>query len=201
MLDEFEKALGQKRNNYWNGQWDGNQIKEIIQEKNLKKMEEILPTEAKPFIDSFRNLRILYTTTCSSNIDEKDNNKCNNKRKSKQNETIITENISKEEKLTSFMKQCQESIDEFISSINYLKKHFHFSKTPKIHTIQDHIMDTIELTGEPLGSLDQCIEQLHQYFNQRMHASHYYVKTKDKDIAGTRLLQCVNHINNFNLYN
>ena len=93
MLDEFEKALGQKRNNYWNGQWDGNQIKEIIQEKNLKKMEEILPTEAKPFIDSFRNLRILYTTTCSSNIDEKDNNKCNNKRKSKQNETIITENI------------------------------------------------------------------------------------------------------------
>ena len=99
------------------------------------------------------------------------------------------------------MRQCQESIDEFISSINYLKKHFHFSKTPKIHTIQDHIMDTIELTGEPLGSLDQCIEQLHQYFNQRMHASHYCVKTKDKDIAGTRLLQCINHINSFNLYN
>ena len=82
-----------------------------------------------------------------------------------------------------------------------LKKHHKFSKTPKIHAIQDHIMNTIELTGEPLGSLDQCIEQLHQYFNQRMHASHYYVKTKDKDIADTRLMQCVNHINSFNLYN
>ena len=62
-------------------------------------------------------------------------------------------------------------------------------------------MDIIELTGEPLGSLDQCIEQLHQFFNQRMNGSNYNVKSKDKDIAGTRLLQCVLHINSFNLYN
>ena len=62
-------------------------------------------------------------------------------------------------------------------------------------------MDIIEFTGEPLGSLDQCIEQLHQFFNQRMNGSNYNVKSKDKDIAGTRLLQCVLHITPFNLYN
>ena len=99
------------------------------------------------------------------------------------------------------MKECQESIDEFVATINYLKNNFGFSKPPKIHTIQDHIMDLIELTGGPLGSLDQCIEQLHQYFTQRMNASKYNVKTKDKDIVGTRLLQCVLHIISFNLYN
>ena len=201
LLDEFEKSFGQKRNNYWNGQWDGNQLKEIIQEKNLSKMEQILPKEVSPFIESFRKLRIVYRTTCSNSTDAKDSNEDIRKRKMKQNESVINENITKEEKLASFMKECQDSIDDFISSINFLKKDYNFSKTPKIHTIEDHIMDIIELTGEPLGSLDQCIEQLHQYFNQRMHASHYYVKTKDKDIAGTRLMQCVNHINSFNLYN
>ena len=109
--------------------------------------------------------------------------------------------MTKEEKLEKYMETCKENIDSFITSINYLKKHLKFSKTPKIHTIQDHIMDIIELTGEPLGSLDQCIEQLHQYFDRRMTASNYHVKTKDKDIAGTRLMQCVLHINSFNLYN
>ena len=68
MIDEFEKALGQKRNNYWNGQWDGNQIKEVIQEKNLKKMEQILPEEVKPFIESFRNLRKISSEFGEGNI-------------------------------------------------------------------------------------------------------------------------------------
>ena len=66
--------------------------------------------------------------------------------------------LSKEEKLENYMKNCRESIDNFITSINYLKKNMNFSKTTKIHTIQDHVMDIIELTGEPLGFLDQCIE-------------------------------------------
>ena len=81
LLDEFEKSFGQKRNNYWNGQWDGNQLKAIIQEKNLIKMEQILPKEVQPFIDSLRDLRKLYRTVCSNNIDEKDDNEDLNKRK------------------------------------------------------------------------------------------------------------------------
>ena len=52
LLDEFEKSFGQRRNNYWNGQWDGNQLKAIVQEKNLNKMEQILPKEVQPFIKS-----------------------------------------------------------------------------------------------------------------------------------------------------
>ena len=82
-----------------------------------------------------------------------------------------------------------------------IRKATTLSKTPKIHTIQDHLLDLIELTGEPLGSLDQCIEALHQYFNQRMNSSKYQVKTKSEDIAGEKLRQCVLHINAFNLYN
>ena len=197
LLDEFEKEFGQKRNNYWNGQWDGNQLKAIIQEKILQKMEQILPVTVHPFIESLRELRHVYSTACT-NIEESAAKK--NKKKQQPEETI-EETISKEEKLERYMQQCKESIDGFIDTINYLKKKYGFSKTPKIHTIEDHIMDIIELTGEPLGSLDQCIEQLHQYFTQRMNASNYNVKTKDKDIAGTRLMQCVLHINSFNLYN
>ena len=163
LLNEFEKSFGQIRNNYWNGQWDGNQLKSIVQEKNLNKMEKILPKEVQPFTESLRNLRKVYKTVCSSNIDESDDSDDLNKRKKKKIENVTEDSLSKEEKLENYMKNCRESIDNFITSINYLKKNMNFSKTTKIHVIQDHVMDIIELTGEPLGSLDQCIEQLHQY--------------------------------------
>ena len=76
----------------------------------------------------------------------------------------------------------------------YLKQHL-------IHLIESHLLDIIEITGELLGALDQCIESLHQLFKQRMKTSRYEVKNKLKDIAGLRLLQCVLHINAYNLYN
>ena len=88
-----------------------------------------------------------------------------------------------------------------MGSFNFLKQEFKLSKTPKIHTIQDHLLDIIEITGEPLGSLDQCIEALHQLFKQRMKTSRYEVKNKIKDIAGLKLLQCILHLNAYNLYN
>ena len=99
------------------------------------------------------------------------------------------------------MKESEEAIDKFIASFEILKNKFNLSTTPKIHTIEDHILDYIELTGESLDSLDECIEALHQYFNHRMTQSRYKVKNVTKDIAGDRLLQCVLHINAYNLYN
>ena len=54
----------------------------------------------------------------------------------------------------------------------------------------------IQLTGEYLDSLDECIKAL-----QRMTQSRYKVKNITKDIAGDRLLQCVLHINAYNLDN
>ena len=75
------------------------------------------------------------------------------------------------------------------------------SKTPKIHTIESHVMDYIKLTGKPLGSLDQCIESVHQYFDQRMNSSKYKVKEKSSDVAGDKLLKLVLHFNAYNLFN
>ena len=48
----------------------------------------------------------------------------------------------------------KQVIDNFVVSFNKLNREFHISKTPKFLTIKDHILDYIELTGEPLGSLD-----------------------------------------------
>ena len=58
-----------------------------------------------------------------------------------------------------------------------------------------------KLTGKPLGSLDQCIESVHQYFDQRMNSSKYKVKEKSSDVAGDKLLKLVLHFNAYNLFN
>ena len=155
--------------------WEGNQLQEIIKEKNLKVLAELLPEILHPFVESFRLLRILYNTVCKKSVEK--------------------------EQLKEYIKESRQVIDNFVVSFDKLNKEFNVSKTPKFHTIKDHILDYIELTGETLGSLDQCIEALHQYVNQRMNSSNYKVKTVTKDIAGTRLMQCVLHINTYNLYN
>ena len=82
-----------------NGQWDGNQLKSIVQEKNLNKMEKILPKEVQPFTESLRNLRKVYKTVCSSNIDESDDSDDLNKRKKKKIENVTEDSLSKVEKL------------------------------------------------------------------------------------------------------
>ena len=44
--------------------------------------------------------------------------------KKQQSEDTIEETISKKEKLDRYMKQCQESINGFVATINYLKKNY-----------------------------------------------------------------------------
>ena len=73
-----------------------------------------------------------------------------------------------ETQLKLYSEECDKAIKSFMGSFNYLKQKFNTSKTPKIHIILDHLLDIIEIIGEPLGSLDQCIEALHQLFKQRM---------------------------------
>ena len=94
----------------------------------------------------------------------------------------------------------QESIDSFMEVFDYCKFTFDLSKTNKVHTIESHVLDLIEMTGEPIGSLDQCIESVHQYFSKRMESSNYKIKTKTKDSHGKKLLQLVLHFNSYNIY-
>ena len=110
-------------------------------------------------------------------------------------------NLNKDQIKEEYLVECQEKIDEFIEVFDYLKFCFNQSKTPKIHTIESHVLDYIKLTGKPLGSLDQCIESVHQYFDQRMNSSKYKVKEKSSDVAGDKLLKLVLHFNAYNLFN
>ena len=105
--------------------------------------------------------------------------------------TVCQKSVEKKH-MEEYIKESKQVINNFTK----LNSEFNVSKTQKFHTIKDHILDYIET----LGSLDQCLEALYQYFNQRMNSSNYKVKTVTKDIAGTRLLQCVLHINAYNLY-
>ena len=94
-------------------------------------------------------------------------------------------------------KICQAIMEVF----NYLKFTFGTYKTVKIHTIESHLVDYVKLSSKTLSSLDQAIEAVHQYFNQRMNASNYKIKYKSSEKHGDKLLQLVNHFNSYNLYN
>ena len=166
--------------------WEGNQLTAIMKDKNLKKLEDLLPERLHCYVEGFRMLRELYGTISRS--DMKSNN-------------LRYVNLNKDQIKEEYLVECQEKIDAFIEVFDYLKFRFNQSKTPKIHTIESHVMDYIKLTGKPLGSLDQCIESVHQYFDQRMNSSKYKVKEKSSDVAGDKLLKLVLHFNAYNLFN
>ena len=63
------------------------------------------------------------------------------------------------------------------------------------------VFNNVDLSSTTLGSLDQCIQAVHQYFNQRLIASKYKIKDKSSEIHGEKLLQLVNNFNAYNLYN
>ena len=111
---------------------------------------------------------------------------------------MLTENCTSKEQ---YVKECTEKTDNFMECFDYLKFTYGTSKTVKIHTIESHLVDYVKLTSKTLGSLDQCIEAVHQYFNQRMNASNYKIKNKSSEKHGDKLLQLVNHFNSYNLYN
>lgn len=178
LLGEFEKFIGAKRPNYNGTAWEGNQLHKIIKDKSLTKLEELLPEDFQCFVEAFRLLDDLNMTLTRSKMLTK---KC----------------TSKEQ----YIKECNQKTDNFMECFDYLKFTYGTSKTVKIHTIESHLVDYVKLTSKTLGSLDQCIEAVHQYFNQRMTASNYKIKNKSSEKHGEKLLQLVNHFNSYNLYN
>ena len=45
ILEQFEKELGLKRELYFSGTWEGNQLTIIMKPKNLDRLQNLLPTE------------------------------------------------------------------------------------------------------------------------------------------------------------
>ena len=81
-----------------------------------------------------------------------------------------------------------------------LHREFGLSKTLKIHIMQDHIKDYVDLTNKPLGRrTDQTIEAAHQFMNKRMVRSQYVVKDIESAAHGLKLYCCVLHINSYNI--
>ena len=115
-------------------------------------------------------------------------------------DTAIYKDLSDEQIKEVYMKEAKDKIDSFIEIFDYLKFTFDQSKTNKIHTIESHVLDVIDITGKPLGSLDQCIEAVHQYFTQRMNSSKYKRKNKSSEERGLILESLVLHFNAYNLY-
>ena len=131
-------------------------------------------------------LREMYGTLSRTNMNDK---------------TERYNNLTKDEIKAEYISEAKEKIFNFIEVFDYLKFTYNQSKTPKIHTIESHVIDYIELTGKTLGSLDQCIESVHQYFDKRLNSSQYKVKDKTKELAGDKLLKLVLHFNAYNLNN
>ena len=52
-----------------------NMFQEIVKEKYLKKLKELLPQNLTPFVESLMQLGNLYNTVCRKNIYEKDKEK------------------------------------------------------------------------------------------------------------------------------
>ena len=152
----------------------------------LTEFENILPEHMHCFVELYRELDILYKTICRT--------------KAKNDSDKRYDNLKESEIKSAYIKECKESIDSFMEVFNYCKFTFDLSKTNKVHTIESHVLDLIDMTGEPIGSLDQCIESVHQYFSKRMESSNYKIKTKTKDSHGKKLLQLVLHFNSYNIY-
>ena len=176
-----------RRENYHGKTWEGNQLNQIMKNKNLNKLEELLPKRLHCYVEAYRMLNIMNKTVSRNEMKDKANK--------------IYDNIHEDQVKHEYIKECKDAIDNFLEIFNYLKFTFNQSKTNKIHTIKHHLLDYIDMTGKTLGSLDQCIEAVHQYFDQRLNSSKYKVKDKTTEVAGRKLEQLVLHFNSYNIYN
>ena len=186
LLDDFESFLGNKRANYHGKSWEGNQLGQIMKEKYLTKLEELLPERLHCFVEAYRMLGNLYSTVSRSEM------KTDHER---------YKNLHEEEIIMEYLKECNETVENFMEVFDYLKFTYDMSKTSKIHTIEAHLISYIKMSGKPLGSQDQVIEATHQYFDQRMTSSKYKVKDKSSEVSGKKLLSLVLHFNSYNIYN
>ena len=92
-------------------------------------------------------------------------------------------------------------INHFTNCWYTLADKFNLSTSPKLHIIIDHLDDYYcETKLSLVKTLDQLIENMHQYMHKVMNCSMYKVKHTNNPRQGLYLYRAVNHINSKNVH-
>ena len=98
------------------------------------------------------------------------------------------------------LEYCSKTITELSENIMNLHENHGLSITNKMHTIESHVMDYMNITGKTLDETnDQVIEATHQDLYKRLDGSNYQVTNKETLSHGGKLLKGVHHYNSYNL--
>ena len=98
------------------------------------------------------------------------------------------------------MKRNKEVIIKFKQDYSDINAIFGISVPNKVHFLQDHLEDYLDMTGEGLGQVDDgVVEAMHQFLDKRMRVSNYVVKNLESEAHGEKKLKLVLHINGYNL--
>lgn len=101
---------------------------------------------------------------------------------------------------TTLDSNYKEIITKFKEDFSDLRAIFDITVTNKIHFLQDHLEDQLDMTGEGLGEVDDgVVEAMHQYLDKRMRIGNYTVKNLESEAHGKKKLKLVLHVNGYNL--
>ena len=173
----FEKLVGIHKSDYHGKQMEGNQCQDMIKEKNLEKLKELLLLDNMPeklvdnYIKCLTDIRKVYSACCRKNLDPN-------------HRDIINElNLA----WTALVEDHRVNL----------------TIPNKIHFTVDHFSDYFEdpLTGgEGLGTTtDQIIEHMHSYIDRTFKRSKYWVNDPTTTACATKQHQCILQINAFSV--
>ena len=87
------------------------------------------------------------------------------------------------------------SIGSFKKEYAVLREIFGITIPNKVHFLQDHLEDYLDITGESLADVDDgVVEAMHQYLDKRMSLSNYWVKNLESEAHGKKKLRLVLHM-------
>ena len=88
---------------------------------------------------------------------------------------------------TTLKSYYKEVIVKFREDYSDLRAIVEISVPNKVHFLQDHLEDQLDLTGEGLGEVDDgVVEAMHQYLDKRMKISNYLVKNLESKAHGEK---------------
>ena len=101
---------------------------------------------------------------------------------------------------TNLASNYNEVIIKFKQDYSDISTIFGISVPNKVHFLQDHLEDYLDMTGKGLGQgEDGVVEAMHQFLDKRMRISNYVVKNLESKAHGEKKLKLVLHINGYNL--
>ena len=176
-LLKYERELSLIKTDYHGKQFEGNQCKTFMKEKNLDKVKKYLIEDNMPedlvdiFMEAFSNIRQVYSSCCGKKLDP--------------NHRIVTENLEK-----SWSALVEDS-------------RVKLTWPNKIHQIVHHFSDYFEdplCSGEALGTTtDQVIEHMHSYVDKALRKSGYWINDRNSELCAQKQHEGILQINAFSV--